>query len=87
MSHEKGNVYMLKPVIDVSSTGKNLKQKRCQAGYSVAQLREMLQLETVGAIYKWECEKSMPTVDNLVILSSVYGIPIQDLIVVRKEEI
>ncbi|MDD6142849.1 MAG: helix-turn-helix transcriptional regulator [bacterium] len=36
------------------------------------------------AIYKWQRGDALPTVDNLVALSAVLGVPVEGILVVEK---
>lgn len=38
-----------------------------------------------NAIYKWQKGKSIPTVDNLIILSALFKVPIEDIIAIQKK--
>ena len=77
----------LRPVIDLEATGEKIKKIRKLSGYSVKDLQEIFGFEFPQAIYAWEQGKNVPTIDNLMILSSLYGVQIEDLIVVRNVEI
>ena len=49
--------FLQKRVVDIPATAKLLKKQRIDHGYSVIELRELLQLESRVAIYAWENEK------------------------------
>lgn len=70
------------PTIDLIKTGINLKKLRRKAGLSVGDLQSILMVAP-QTIYKWQAGIMLPTVDNLVILSSVLGVKIDDIIVRR----
>lgn len=40
-------------------------------GYSVRDIQEMMGFESPRAVYKWLAGDSLPTVDNLLILSRI----------------
>ena len=69
------------PVVDMTATGKNITQMRKNAGLSVKDLQDIFGLSTPQAIYKWQRGTAMPTVDNLVVLATVFGVTIDDIIV------
>lgn len=75
---------MCYPVIDAAATGKNIEALRKQRGLSVRDLQQALGFATPQAIYKWQHGTSLPTVDNLVVLSAVLRVPI-DAIIVTEE--
>ena len=76
------------PVIDVSATSKNLKKLRENRGISVAELQQLLEMTNPQSIYTWEDSnnKYLPRLDNLVILSKIYKVSIDDLIVLKESE-
>ena len=76
------------PVIDVPATSKNLKKLRESSGISVANLQKLLEMQNPQSIYTWEDSnnKYLPRLDNLVILSKLYKVSIDDLIVLRESE-
>ena len=67
-----------------------LKELRVQHHYSQEQVAEMIHV-TRQAISKWETGKSYPDVENLKLLSSLYGVTVDTLLndvpaVGKKEE-
>lgn len=69
------------PVIDLAATGRNIEALRKQRGLSVRDLQDVLGFATPQAIYKWQHGTSLPTVDNLVVLSAVLRVPIDKILV------
>ena len=70
------------PVIDMAATGANIARMRRQAGLSVQALQKIFGFSTPQAIYKWQRGSALPTLDNMLILSTVFNTTI-DAIVVR----
>jgi transcriptional regulator with XRE-family HTH domain len=70
------------PVIDIPSTGRNITRLRKDAGLSVRDLQDVLGLSAPQAIYKWQSGDSLPTLDNMVILASVFHVRIDDILVI-----
>ena len=70
------------PAIDMVATGKNITKLRQDAGLTVRDLQEMFGFATPQAIYKWQHGTAMPTLDNLVILSVVFNVAIDDILIV-----
>lgn len=68
------------PIIDTVTTGKNIKRIRESKGISVRELQEVFGFTNPQAIYKWQNGMSIPTLDNLVILASVLGTTIDEII-------
>lgn len=77
----------LRPVIDLQATGEKIKKIRKQNGYSVKDLQEIFGFEFPQAIYAWEQGKNVPTIDNLLILSALYKVKIEDLVSWRTVEV
>ena len=74
-------------VIDVAATGKNITRLRKSAGLSVKEVQDVFGFGTPQAIYKWQNGTSLPTVDNLVMLSGLFDVPIDDILIVVKKTI
>lgn len=70
------------PIVDVQRTGANINAIRKNAGLSVKDLQQALGLNSTQAIYKWLSGKCLPTIDNLVVLSALLNVKIDDIIVV-----
>ncbi|MGL6198380.1 MAG: helix-turn-helix domain-containing protein [Lachnospiraceae bacterium] len=70
-------------VIDPVATGRNLNDIRRDRDISVTALRDILGFSTTNAIYKWFRGDSLPTLDNMVILSSVLNVSLNDMIITR----
>ena len=69
------------PTIDMAATGDNIVRLRCQAGLSVQGLQQVFGFATPQAIYKWQRGTAMPTLDNLIILASVFGVTLDEIII------
>ena len=74
------------PVIDIVSTGQRIKEVRKASGISVRELQDILGLTNPQAIYAWQNGKCMPTIDNLVILSAVFDVTLDEMIVTGRGE-
>ena len=73
------------PVIDLRATGQNIKNLRVAAGISVRDLQNILGFTNPQAIYKWQNGDSLPSIDNLVILATVLGVTIDEILVVEGD--
>lgn len=69
------------PMIDMIRTGQNIDCLRKQAGLSVKDLQDAFGFTTPQAIYKWQHGTCLPTIDNMVVLASVLGVRIDDILV------
>ncbi len=72
------------PVIDMTATGMNITRLRMNAGLTVRDLQAIFGFSTPQAIYKWQHGDAMPTLDNMVVLAAVFGVTIDDILVVRN---
>lgn len=72
------------PIVNMKQTGQNIAMLREQRGLTVRQLQGMLGFTTPQAIYKWQHGESLPTVDNLVALSVILAVPIDQILVTHS---
>ena len=50
---------------------------------SVKDMQRAFGFATPQAIYKWIHGAAMPTIDNLVILAALFGVTMDDIVIVR----
>ena len=72
------------PSIDMTATGENITKLRMRAGLTVRDLQEFFGVATPQAIYKWQQGTTMPALDNLVGLSVILGVSMDEIIVRGK---
>lgn len=72
------------PTIDMVGTGIRIMDLRKKAGLTVKDLQNILGIATPNAIYKWQNGAAMPTLDNLIMLSAIFNVPVDDIIVTDK---
>lgn len=70
------------PVVNMPRTGENIRRLRKQSGMSVKNLQEVFGFATPQAIYKWQQGSSLPSIDNLLVLSNLFGVPMEEIIAV-----
>lgn len=75
------------PVIDMRKTGQNIARLRKQAGLTVQNLQDAFGFQTPQAIYKWQRGTALPTIDNLLILSTLFQTRIDDILVTNNNTI
>lgn len=63
-------------------TGKQIKKLLAENGYTVKDVQNVMGFENPQAIYKWLSGKSLPSLDNFVILSRLLHKGIEDILVV-----
>ena len=74
------------PTINMEATGRNIRRLRENAGLTVKDIQDIFGFATPQAIYKWQRGTAMPTLDNLVVLSVVLEVTIDEILVVNKEK-
>ena len=70
------------PVVDMIATGRRIQDLRKIAGLSVKDLQDIFGFTTPQAIYKWQHGAALPTIDNLIVLSAVFRVPMDEIIVI-----
>ena len=74
------------PTINLRATGDRIRRMRIAAGLSVRELSKMLCLSDVQAVYKWQRGESLPSLDNLVLLSMIFHVSIDDILALSYTE-
>ena len=69
------------PLIDLTATGVNIKRIRKAKGFKVREVSEFMGFEQPQAVYKWEAGKCLPSLDNLLAISVLFGVKIDDILV------
>jgi transcriptional regulator with XRE-family HTH domain len=72
------------PVIDVIKTGTNIKRLRKQNNIPMSSLCDVFGFNTPQAIYKWEQGRSLPTLDNLVILAKIFNVDVNGILCITE---
>ena len=73
---------MTYPMINTAATGQNINRMRIGAGMTVREMQEVVGFTTPQAIYKWIHGTAMPTIDNMVILASMFDVTVDEIIAV-----
>ena len=68
--------------IQQKETGQQIKRLIKEKGYTVKDIQDIMGFSNPQAIYKWMSGKSLPSLDNLVILSRLLHIRIEDILVI-----
>ena len=71
------------PVIDIQATGERIRTLRESRGLTVKQLQNFFGFSEPQALYKWQRGQNLPDIQNLLILSKVLGVAIEDILVIR----
>jgi transcriptional regulator with XRE-family HTH domain len=70
--------------INMIATGNNIARLRKEKGISVKQIQEVMGFNTPQAIFKWQRGETMPTLDNIVVLSELFNTTIEEIVVVER---
>ena len=70
-----------KTSIDMIETGKHLKRLARRNGYSVKDIQQYLNLSCPQPVYRWYKGVILPSVDNLLRLSELYQVHMEELLV------
>lgn len=70
-------------IIDMAQTGQRIKETRIKMGLSAKNIADFMGFETPVAVYKWEKGRTLPALDNMVLLASLLQVKIDDLIITR----
>ena len=71
------------PTINMAATGANIKALLKSNGLKVTDVQNMCGFNTPQAIFKWMRGDAMPSIDNLVILSHLLGVTIDQIIIIN----
>ena len=71
------------PVIDVEATAQRIDARRIENSFTVRDLQNVFGFSSPQAVYGWIRARSVPSIDNLVVLASVLHTTIDDLIVTQ----
>ena len=74
------------PTVNIKATGESIVKLRKKAGLSVKDIQEACGFGTPQAVYKWQQGLALPTVDNLLVLSYLFDVTIDEILVVEKNE-
>ena len=68
--------------IQQKATGERIRELLKKNGYTVKDIQKFMGFENPQAIYKWISGRSLPSIDNFLILSKVLHTSIEDILVV-----
>lgn len=71
-------------VVDTVATGNNIGVLRDKNGLTNSDIAKALGFTTKNAIYKWLNGLSMPSLDNLVGLSEIFKLSVDDILVTKN---
>ena len=68
--------------IQPKKTGERIRKLLLEQGYTIREIQGAFGFETPQAIYKWLSGKSLPSIDNFIILSRLLHTTIEDILVI-----
>ena len=71
------------PVIDPVQTGSNIRHLIKASGNTIAGVGRMLGIADMSTMYKWLRGDALPGIDNMLALSILLGVPINDILVTK----
>jgi len=74
------------PVIDMKETGKNIHRLRIEKQLSVRELQVYFGFAEPAAIYHWQRGDNLPSLDNMVALSKLLGVTIEEIVVLKPSD-
>ena len=74
------------PDVNLKRTGKLLKQLREKNHLKVSDLRDFFGFDYPNAIYDWEKGLKLPNISNLIALSILYEVSIDELLLSDEQE-
>ena len=77
----KDTKIVIHPIINQIKTGQNIKNMREEKGMSVRKLADLMEFESVQAVYNWQNGISLPSIINLKILSELFNKSMDDILV------
>lgn len=77
----KDNKIVIHPIINQIKTGQNIKNMREEKGMSVRKLADLMEFESVQAVYNWQNGISLPSIINLKLLSELFNKSMDDILV------
>ncbi|MDE7184450.1 MAG: helix-turn-helix domain-containing protein [Lachnospiraceae bacterium] len=84
MTNEK--IKTKESTIDLIMTGQVVKREIKKQGYTIREIQKKLGLSCPQPIYRWIRGRTLPSVDNLYMLSRILGLTVDDLIVPRQSQ-
>ena len=71
------------PVIDLVGTGMNIRTLIRNSGNTITGVGRLLGLADMSTMYKWLRGDALPAIDNMLALSILLDVPINDILVTK----
>lgn len=73
-------------MLDPIATGQNIRKIVKESNLKATDVQRACGFTTVQGVYRWYSGKSMPNLDNLVILSGLLDVAIDDILVTHQRK-
>ena len=70
------------PMIDMKATGDKIKTFANDRGMTARDIQKVFGFGTPQTVFKWFRGATIPTIDNMVVLARVFGVTVDDILVV-----
>ena len=80
-----GGIFMYR--ISKVETGRRLRKLMNWHGVTVREVQEEMELESPQAIYKWLNGRALPSTENLLILSRLLNVPMEDMLAIEQDSL
>ena len=70
--------------INMTQTGKNISRLRKENGITVKQIQDVMGFNTPQAVYKWQRGETMPSLDNILVLSKLFNKSVEEIVAIEK---
>lgn len=70
-------------VLNMVRTGYNIRKAIIESGYTYEEIAEFLELSTPRVIYQWVKGKKLPSTLNLVKLSLIFNVQLEDILEIQ----
>ena len=69
--------------VDMTAAGKKIHEMRVAAGMTIRDIQNACGV-SAAAVTKWQNGQTVPSIDNMVILSEIRNVRIDDIVVTEK---
>ena len=67
--------------VNMIETGNNISRLRKMKGISIKEIQEAMGFNTPQAIFKWQRGETMPSLDNLLVLSELFEVSVDEILI------
>lgn len=67
------------PNVNLTKTGKKLKELWLSSNLTVGQLQKIFGFNNPTTIYKWEAGRCLPDINNMFVLKELYKVPLESI--------